>query len=64
MSRISFHNAMTTALFALASVVVSTGLEAQMDSGSIKPLDSIIALVDEDIILRSELDLAIAGIVD
>jgi peptidyl-prolyl cis-trans isomerase SurA len=64
MSRISFHNSMTTALFALASVVVSTGLEAQMDSGSIKPLDSIIALVDEDIILRSELDLAIAGIVD
>ncbi len=59
-----FPRAMTTALFALASVVVTAGLEAQLDSGSIEPIDSIIALVDEDVILRSELDLAIAGIVD
>jgi peptidyl-prolyl cis-trans isomerase SurA len=29
-----------------------------------EPLDSIVALVDEDVILRSELDLAVAGIVD
>ena len=28
------------------------------------PIDSIVALVDEDIILRSELDLAVAGIVE
>jgi peptidyl-prolyl cis-trans isomerase SurA len=28
------------------------------------PIDSIVALVDEDVILRSELDLAVAGIVD
>ncbi len=59
-----FPRALTTALFALASVVVTAGLEAQLDSGSIEPIDSIIALVDEDVILRSELDLAIAGIVD
>ena len=59
-----FPRAMTTALFALASVVITAGLEAQLDSGSIEPIDSIIALVDEDVILRSELDLAIAGIVD
>ncbi len=59
-----FPRALTTALFALASVVVTAGLEAQLDSGSIEPIDSIIALVDEDVILRSELDLAIGGIVD
>ncbi|HET6593061.1 MAG TPA: peptidylprolyl isomerase, partial [Xanthomonadales bacterium] len=28
------------------------------------PIDSIVALVDEDVILRSELDIAVAGIVD
>jgi peptidyl-prolyl cis-trans isomerase SurA len=28
------------------------------------PIDSIVALVDEDVILRSELDLAVSGIVD
>jgi peptidyl-prolyl cis-trans isomerase SurA len=64
MFRFSFPSAMTTALFALASVAVTAGLEAQLDSGSIEPIDSIIALVDEDVILRSELDLAIAGIVE
>ncbi len=64
MFRFSFPSAMTTALFALASVAVTAGLEAQLDGGSIEPIDSIIALVDEDVILRSELDLAIAGIVE
>jgi peptidyl-prolyl cis-trans isomerase SurA len=33
-------------------------------SGETVPLDSIVALVDEDVILRSELDLAVAGIVE
>jgi peptidyl-prolyl cis-trans isomerase SurA len=28
------------------------------------PIDSIVALVDEDVILRSELDLAVSGIVE
>jgi len=37
---------------------------ATAQSGGIVPLDSIVALVDEDVILRSELDLAVAGIVD
>jgi peptidyl-prolyl cis-trans isomerase SurA len=64
MFHISFPNAMTMILFVLASVTITTGLEAQSGSGSIEPIDSIIALVDEDVILRSELDLAIAGIVD
>ncbi len=64
MFHISFPNAMTMILFALASVTITAGLEAQLDSGSIEPIDSIIALVDEDVILRSELDLAIEGIVD
>lgn len=59
-----FPSAMTTAMFALTSVVITTGLEAQLDGGNIEPIDSIIALVDEDVILRSELDQAIAGIVE
>jgi peptidyl-prolyl cis-trans isomerase SurA len=33
-------------------------------AGRAQPIDSIVALVDEDIILRSELDLAVAGIVE
>jgi peptidyl-prolyl cis-trans isomerase SurA len=64
MFHFSFPSAMTTALFVLASAAVTAELEAQLNSGSIEPIDSIIALVDEDVILRSELDLAIGGIVD
>ncbi|MFB3076592.1 MAG: peptidylprolyl isomerase, partial [Lysobacterales bacterium] len=64
MFHFSFPNAMTMTLFVLASVAVTARLEAQLGSGSIEPIDSIIALVDEDVILRSELDLAIRGIVD
>lgn len=33
-------------------------------SNAVQPLDSIVALVDEDVILRSELDLAVQGIVE
>ncbi|MCH7505995.1 MAG: peptidylprolyl isomerase [Proteobacteria bacterium] len=64
MFHFSFPNALTMTLFVLASVAITARLEAQLDSGSIEPIDSIIALVDEDVILRSELDLAIRGIVD
>ena len=64
MFHFSFPNALTMTLFVLASVAITARLEAQLDSGSIEPIDSIIALVDEDVILRSELDLAIASIVD
>lgn len=64
MFHFSFPNALTITLFLLASVTITARLEAQLDSGSIEPIDSIIALVDEDVILRSELDLAIRSIVD
>lgn len=64
MFHFSFPNALTMTLFVLASVAITARLEAQLDSGSIEPIDSIIALVDEDVILRSELDLAIRSIVD
>ncbi len=33
-------------------------------TGANEPIDSIVALVDEDVILRSELDMAVAGIVE
>jgi peptidyl-prolyl cis-trans isomerase SurA len=45
-------------------VLMLTPLAAPAQGGGVVPLDSIVALVDEDVILRSELDLAVAGIVD
>ena len=45
---------------ALMSVMASSAVVAQ----ETQKIDSIVALVDDDIILRSELDLAIKGIVD
>jgi len=42
---------------------VATG-PAAAQSGAKTPIDSIVALVEEDVILRSELDVAVAGIVD
>lgn len=60
----SCSRAMTPALLALTWAALTGGLEAQLDSGGVEPIDSIIALVDEDVILRSELDMAIAGIVE
>jgi len=45
---------------ALVSVLASSTVQAQQR----QKLDSIIALVDDDIILQSELDLAVKGIVD
>ena len=38
--------------------------QAQALNSSVTPIDSIVALVDEDVILRSELDLAVMGIVE
>jgi peptidyl-prolyl cis-trans isomerase SurA len=49
---------------AMAAAAPSTGLEAQATRPPLEPIDSIVALVDEDVILRSELDLAVAGIID
>ena len=47
--------------FALVSMIPTS---ASAQSGSTIPIDSIVALVDEDVILRSELDIAVAGIVE
>ena len=41
-----------------------TSVAQQLYRDSNNSIDSIVALVDEDVILRSELDLAVAGIVD
>ncbi len=49
---------------------LSFGVQAQSSgsdpfaSSSVKPLDSIVALVEDDVILRSELDQAMQGILD
>jgi peptidyl-prolyl cis-trans isomerase SurA len=57
-------SARTVALAILAGGLLAP-LAAPAQSGSASvPIDSIVALVDEDVILRSELDLAVAGIVD
>lgn len=46
-----------------ASLLIPSAVFAQA-SGANVPIDSIVALVDEDVILRSELDMATAGIVE
>ena len=56
-------------LLALAVVISGLAMPVQIHAQAIggpsaKTLDSIVALVDEDIILRSELDLAVTGIVE
>ena len=48
----------------LSGLAVPVHVHAQTSSGSVVPIDSIVALVDEDVILRSELDLAVKGIVE
>ena len=54
----------TAAFFVMAaSLLTPAVLMAQVSTSSV-PIDSIVALVDEDVILRSELDLAVAGIVE
>jgi peptidyl-prolyl cis-trans isomerase SurA len=52
------------ALCLLLAPLAFAPAHATAQSGGTVPLDSIVALVDEDVILRSELDLAVAGIVD
>jgi peptidyl-prolyl cis-trans isomerase SurA len=49
---------------ALAAVVAMAPAAATAQTARTTPIDSIVALVDEDVILRSELDIAVAGIVD
>jgi peptidyl-prolyl cis-trans isomerase SurA len=48
---------------ALALVALAPSAASAQSSGT-TPIDSIVALVDEDVILRSELDIAMAGIID
>ena len=64
MFRFSPVTTISTTLFVLAFLAVPAGLQAQPGNSNLESIDSIVALVDEDIILRSELDLAIGGIVD
>jgi peptidyl-prolyl cis-trans isomerase SurA len=51
-------------ILTIGATTTPAQLHAQSAAGSVEPIDSIVALVDEDVILRSELDLAVAGIVD
>jgi peptidyl-prolyl cis-trans isomerase SurA len=50
-------------MFALTTTVQAQAIDAFAPSTN-QTLDSIVALVDDDVILRSELDLAVTGIVD
>jgi peptidyl-prolyl cis-trans isomerase SurA len=54
----------TLATAALCAALAMSPLAAPAQDRKVEPLDSIVALVDEDVILRSELDLAVAGIVE
>lgn len=59
------RSARTAAILILAASLLAPAVStAQMLSSTNQSIDSIVALVDEDVILRSELDLAVAGIVD
>jgi peptidyl-prolyl cis-trans isomerase SurA len=52
-------------LFLFVTVsLLSPGVTLAQATAATTPIDSIVALVDEDVILRSELNLAVAGIVD
>jgi peptidyl-prolyl cis-trans isomerase SurA len=54
----------TVTFFIIAGSLLTPAVSTAQLSSSNAPIDSIVALVDEDIILRSELDMAVAGIVD
>jgi peptidyl-prolyl cis-trans isomerase SurA len=50
--------------FVIAGTLLAPAVATAQVTRTQEPIDSIVALVDEDVILRSELDLAVAGIVD
>jgi len=54
----------TVTFFIIAGSLLTPAVSTAQLSSSNAPIDSIVALVDEDIILRSELDMAVAGIVE
>ncbi|MDT8319598.1 MAG: peptidylprolyl isomerase [Xanthomonadales bacterium] len=51
-------------LVAVLAIMATPLTAIAQNESPYQPIDSIVALVDEDVILRSELDIAIAGIVD
>ena len=55
--------ALTALLLALPAVSMAQS-GSSFPTSSVKEIDAIVALVDDDVILRSELDLAVAGIVE
>lgn len=66
-SPVSFTLAAALCAMLLALPALSIAQSQSGDSSSSKsmqPLDAIVALVDDDVILRSELDLAVQGIVE
>ena len=59
-----FRSARSVAFaLAAASLLIPVIASAQASTAN-APIDSIVALVDEDVILRSELDMAVAGILE
>jgi len=52
------------AIPAIFAFVALAPCAAHAQAAGTTPIDSIVALVDEDVILRSELDIAVAGIVE
>lgn len=63
------HIAQTRPVRALLITAAAAAMTAPVpalaqEGNTVQPIDSIVALVDEDVILRSELDIAIAGIVE
>jgi peptidyl-prolyl cis-trans isomerase SurA len=53
-----------SALLAMPATLFAQMSNSAVPAPSVKPLDSIVALVDEDVIMRSELDLALEGILE
>jgi peptidyl-prolyl cis-trans isomerase SurA len=62
--RVTKSSPVTALCVLLAILMIAPATTAAQGIQRTEPIDSIVALVDEDIILRSELDLAVAGIVE
>jgi len=52
------------AMLATPGILLAQNSNIAVPAPSVQPLDSIVALVDEDVIMRSELDLAMDGILE
>jgi peptidyl-prolyl cis-trans isomerase SurA len=62
--RLSSWSAWAITFFIVTASMLIPVIALAQAGGNTTPLDSIVALVDEDVILRSELDLAVSGIVN